>query len=201
MIIGLLKYFLVFDMARLESHIKHNLYSQANETIADFAKYITNDDPLELLVARQNMVCKTLYNYFDNWNFCGIYYQPFDEYFPETNTQTYKNELRIWVHESDKIPCNPISLDGICGDAIRGGSPNIIVPDVSLSENHIVCDKNTKSELVIPFTFDFGGSSSNMPIKMVLDIDSKELNDFNDGIDVEYLNEIMRKFFRTQQEI
>jgi len=187
---------LFFDMARLESHIKHNLYTLANETIAGFANIITADHPLELLQRRQYMVCKTLYNYFDNWNFCGIYYQPFDEYFPETNSQTYKNELRIWVHESDKIPCNPISLDGICGDAIRDRNPNIIVPDVSLSENHIVCDENTKSELVIPFTIKFG-SSSDIPTKMVLDIDSKELNDFNDGIDVDYLNAIMKKFFRT----
>ena len=182
-------------MARLESHIKHNLYTLANETIAGFANIITDDHSLELLQKRQYMVCKTLHHYFDNWNFCGIYYQPFDEYFPETNSQTYKNELRIWVHESDKIPCDPISLDGICGDAIRNRTPNIIVPDVSLSENHIACDENTKSELVIPFTMKFG--SDLYYYRMVLDIDSNELNDFNDGVDVDYLDAIIEKFFRT----
>ena len=182
-------------MPRLESHIKHNLYSLANETISDFANIITDDNGLELLQKRQYMVCDILYSYFDNWNFCGIYYQPWDEYFPETKTQTYKNELRIWVHQSDKIPCDPISLNGICGDAMRDRTPNIIVPDVSLCENHIACDENTKSELVIPFTIDLGNSA----LKMVLDIDSTELNDFNDGIDVNYLDIIMKKFFHSFQ--
>lgn len=72
-----------------------------------------------------------------------------------------------------KIACTEIDLDkGVCGYAFS--SKKIVnVPDVSLFEGHIVCDSDSKSELVIPLIKEgitFG----------VLDIDAPILDRFDE---------------------
>ena len=101
---------------------------------------------------------------FENWNFCGFYI-------------LNDNELEISFYKSDKIPCSPINMDGVCGQSFNSRKI-IIVPNVSKFHGHIECDPNSKSEITIPF------------LNYVLDIDSKELDDF-DEIDKKYLKEII----------
>ena len=113
---------------------------------------------------------KYLYDEFENWIFCGFY-------------RKKENQLEISTYHSDNIPCSPIHMNGVCGQSISN-QDTIIVNDVNSFENHIVCDSNSKSEIAIPF------NKNN--IEYVLDIDSKELNDF-DQIDKKYLKEILKE--------
>ena len=101
---------------------------------------------------------------FENWNFCGFYI-------------LNDNKLEISFYKSDKIPCSPINMGGVCGQSLNSRKI-IIVPNVSKFHGHIECDPNSKSEITIPF------------LNYVLDIDSKELDDF-DEIDKKYLKDII----------
>jgi GAF domain-containing protein len=56
---------------------------------------------------------------------------------------------------------------------------SILVPDVDLFPGHIACSSASKSEVVIPVFV-------NNEVRMILDIDSDQLNDFTNE-DVKYL--------------
>ena len=105
-----------------------------------------------------------LYDMFENWNFCGFYVKKGEQ-------------LEISSYKSDKIPCSPINMDGVCGKSIIS-KDTIIVPNVNEFPGHIECDPNSKSEIAIPFS------------NYVFDIDSKEFDDF-DEIDEKYLKKII----------
>ena len=72
---------------------------------------------------------------------------------------------------------------GVCGTAwIR--KKTIIVPNVDEFPGHIACSSGSKSEIVVP------GISRGSRVRFVLDIDSDQLNDF-DEIDQQYLEQII----------
>lgn len=71
---------------------------------------------------------------------------------------------------------------GVCGTAWKERK-TLVVPDVSLFPGHIVCNSESKSEIVVPLLL-------NGEVIGVLDIDSDRLDDF-DHIDVNYLEKIM----------
>ena len=71
---------------------------------------------------------------------------------------------------------------GVCGTAWTEEKTQI-VPNVDLFPGHIACSSLSRSEIVVPIT-------SNGKIKGVLDIDSDELNTFDDT-DRIYLEEII----------
>ncbi|MCX6247040.1 MAG: GAF domain-containing protein [Bacteroidetes bacterium] len=72
---------------------------------------------------------------------------------------------------------------GVCWTAILQ-QKTIIVPDVHKFPGHIACDSRSQSEIVIPM------KDNNGKITGVLDIDSEELNAF-DEIDAENLEKIV----------
>ena len=109
-------------------------------------------------------ISNVLYDMFENWNFCGFYMKNGDE-------------LEISSYKSDQIPCSPINMDGVCGKSIISRN-TIIVPNVNEFAGHIECDPNSNSDIAIPFS------------NYVFDIDSKELDDF-DEIDEKYLKKII----------
>ena len=81
------------------------------------------------------------------------------------------------------IACTRIPYGkGVCGSSFSN-SETIIVPDVDKFPGHIACSSDSKSEIVIPI-LDSQGSA-----KMVLDIDSDTLNDF-DEVDKSKLEEL-----------
>jgi GAF domain-containing protein len=83
--------------------------------------------------------------------------------------------------------CLYITFDkGVCG-ASATKKETIIVPDVNKFPGHIVCDPNSKSEIVVP-VFD-----KNKNLIAVLDVDSQEYSAFNE-IDKIYLEEIAKIF-------
>lgn len=81
-----------------------------------------------------------------------------------------------------KVACTKIELGkGVCGTAAKN-LETLVVPDVNKFPGHIVCDADSKSEIVIPLLKDknlFG----------VLDIDSSSYDSFGE-IDKNYLEEI-----------
>ena len=115
-------------------------------------------------------ISNILFEAFDDWIFCGFYYQEQDE-------------LIISEYKANKLPCSPIGLDGVCGTSIVKNQ-TLNIKDVHQFEGHIVCDENSKSEFCIPFEIN--------STKYVLDIDSKKMNAFCE-IDEKYLLEIIKE--------
>ena len=83
------------------------------------------------------------------------------------------------------IACTRISFGkGVCGSAWKERK-TIIVPDVDLFPGHIACSSASKSEIVVPV---FNGSE----VAMVLDVDSDQLN-FFDEVDKFFLEQMTAK--------
>ncbi|MGE5398874.1 MAG: GAF domain-containing protein [Ignavibacteriales bacterium] len=81
-----------------------------------------------------------------------------------------------------KVACTRIRIGtGVCGTAAREGR-TVIVPDVNKFPGHIVCDAESKSEIVVPLI-------KNEKLIGVLDLDSTSYNSFNDT-DAKYLEEL-----------
>lgn len=82
------------------------------------------------------------------------------------------------------VACTRIQKSkGVCGSS-WADKRIINVPDVEKFPGHIACSSASKSEIVVPLIKDD-------EVKMVLDIDSAELNHFS-AIDEKYLNELMQ---------
>jgi GAF domain-containing protein len=80
-----------------------------------------------------------------------------------------------------KVACTLIDIGkGVCGTAAESGK-SLIVEDVDKFPGHIACDPESRSEIVIPIM-------KNHNLFGVLDLDSAELNSFNE-IDRKYLEE------------
>ena len=73
---------------------------------------------------------------------------------------------------------------GVCGSAWKQ-CQTIVVPDVEQFPGHIACSSLSRSEIVVPLLSDDG------IVRAVLDIDSKELNTFDDT-DRRYLEAICK---------
>ena len=73
---------------------------------------------------------------------------------------------------------------GVCGSAWKQRQ-TIVVPDVEQFPGHIACSSLSRSEIVVPVF------SANGEVQAVLDIDSKELNTFDDT-DRHYLEAICK---------
>lgn len=73
---------------------------------------------------------------------------------------------------------------GVCGTAWQRAE-TIVVPDVEQFPGHIACSSLSRSEIVVPL---FNASHD---VVAVLDIDSRELNTFDD-IDRDWLEQIVR---------
>ncbi len=82
-----------------------------------------------------------------------------------------------------KVACTSIEPGkGVCGTAAVN-KESIIVADVDKFPGHIVCDADSKSEIVVPIINKDGS------LYGVLDLDSTEYSAFNE-IDKKYLEEI-----------
>lgn len=82
------------------------------------------------------------------------------------------------------VACTRIGFGkGVCGTACERRE-TIIVPDVHKFPGHIACSSMSQSEIVVPMFH-------NDEIYAVLDIDSKELETF-DEVDKEWLEKIAR---------
>ena len=82
------------------------------------------------------------------------------------------------------IACTRIGFGkGVCG-ACWKEKKVMLVPDVEAFPGHIACSSDSKSEIVLP-------AFKNNEVALVLDVDSDQLNDF-DNTDEIYLLQVMR---------
>lgn len=94
-----------------------------------------------------------------------------------------ENELVLAPFQGP-VACTRIKKGrGVCGTS-WAESKTLIVPDVEKFPGHIACSSLSKSEIVVPLM------SSN-EVRGVLDIDSSELNQF-DETDKHYLEQIVQ---------
>ncbi len=81
---------------------------------------------------------------------------------------------------------------GVCGTSWNE-ERTVIVPDVELFPGHIACSSESRSEIVVP-------CRKRGRIAAVLDIDSRELNTF-DEIDRKYLEEVASMLYGNERDI
>lgn len=95
-----------------------------------------------------------------------------------------KDDMLVLAPFQGPIACTRIRYGkGVCGTAWKEAATQI-VPDVDLFPGHIACNSDSKSEIVVPVIRDG-------KVVAVLDIDSEELNSF-DETDAVYLEKICR---------
>ena len=83
------------------------------------------------------------------------------------------------------LACTRIAFGrGVCGTAWKE-QKTMVVPDVELFPGHIACSSASRSEIVVPVFKD-------EEVTAVLDIDSAELNTFNET-DKEYLEQLLHQ--------
>jgi GAF domain-containing protein len=100
-----------------------------------------------------------------------------------------KNEQLVLGPFQGPIACTRINFGkGVCGTAWKE-SKTQLVPDVDAFPGHIACSSASQSEIVVPV---FSGNE----VKMVLDVDSDQLADF-DEMDQKYLEELMEILGKT----
>ena len=120
------------------------------------------------LIANLANICAALKQQF-GWLWVGFYL-------------VKQNELVLGPFQGP-IACTRIAKGrGVCGTA-QQQQQVIIVPDVELFPGHIACSSASKSEIVLPIM-------QNTECVGVLDIDSDELNQF-DEVDAKYLQQII----------
>ena len=129
------------------------------------------DDPL----ARMASICAVLHHKMDHFFWTGFYLLEDGE----LSVGPYQGPVACQMLEEGK---------GVCWAAVERNAA-VIVPDVTQFPGHISCDSRSKSEITLPVR------DKNGTIKAVLDIDAKELEQF-DEVDAEKLTEILNLIFK-----
>lgn len=91
----------------------------------------------------------------------------------------------LLVCRQPKPACSPIGLHGVCGKAWREKKAQVVADVHALGGDHIVCDPNNLSEVVVPVL------EKNGDCLYVLDLDSGELDSFGQE-DVEGLELVLK---------
>jgi GAF domain-containing protein len=122
------------------------------------------------LVARMATIVAVLHHKMDYFFWTGFYLVD-------------KGELVVGPYQGS-LACIRLRKDtGVCWAGINRGE-TVIVPDVHAFPGHIACDSRSNSEIVVPF------KDSDGKIIGVLDVDSKDLNSF-DEVDADWLGRIL----------
>lgn len=120
------------------------------------------------VIANLANICAALKQQFD-WFWIGFYL-------------VKDNELVLGPFQGP-IACTRIAIGrGVCGSAWQQQQV-IVVPDVDQFPGHIACSSASRSEIVLPMM-------KNGECLGVLDIDSSELNQF-DEVDAKYLKQLI----------
>jgi GAF domain-containing protein len=116
----------------------------------------------------------------------AILHHKFDYYFWTGFYRLVDGELAVCCYQGTVACLILAKHTGVCWAAIDQ-KKTMIVPDVHQFPGHIACDSRSKSEIVVPVW-------KNEEIVAVLDVDSKNLNSF-DEIDAEYLERITKLIY------
>jgi L-methionine (R)-S-oxide reductase len=102
-----------------------------------------------------------------------------------------KNNQLVLGPFQGPIACTRIDFGkGVCGTSWKE-KRTILVPDVEQFPGHIACSSASRSEIVVP-------GLANGEVKLILDVDSDKLNDFDneDRVGLEQLMLIVSELFR-----
>ena len=168
----------VIDLAikKFKDDLKECTESNLQENMSDEDVYLNNKfiqikaivEGEPDLIANLANICAALKQQF-GWLWVGFYL-------------VKQNELVLGPFQGP-IACTRIAKGrGVCGTAWQQQQV-IIVPDVELFPGHIACSSASKSEIVLPIM-------QNTECVGVLDIDSDELNQF-DEVDAKYLQQLI----------
>jgi GAF domain-containing protein len=147
-----------------EDVLKEEIYVEVLQNIESLIEGETD------LIAVMSTISCELYHAFDHFSWVG-FYRRVDE-----------KILKVGPYQGTH-GCLTIDLErGVCGKCVREGETQI-ENDVSTISHHIACSNGTKSEMVMPI------KDSEYNIRAVLDIDSTEVNSF-DEVDQKYLKKI-----------
>lgn len=153
----------------MEANKKRQRYQRIYKQIEDLLKKSNN--PL----ARMNTVVAVLHHKFDYFFWTGFY--------------CLTDGKLIVRNYQGPVACMELAKDkGVCWTGINQ-KQSIIVPNVEEFPEHIACDSRSKSEIVIPL------KNQNNEIIGVLDVDSNELNSF-DEVDQEELEKIVDLIYK-----
>ncbi len=136
------------------------LYKQINELLKDKPN----------VLAGMATVAAVLHNKMDYFFWTGFYLLD-------------KGELIVGPYQGSLACIRLKKGSGVCWAGINSAK-TIVVPDVHHFPGHIACDSRSNSEIVVPLKDKKGD------IIGVLDVDSKELNSF-DEVDAEWLEKIV----------
>ncbi len=96
-----------------------------------------------------------------------------------------KNDTLVLGPFQGPVACTRIAKGkGVCGTSWEK-KETIIVDDVDAFPGHIACSAESRSEIVLPLLGDDGN------VKIILDVDSKQLADFDDT-DAHYLTQVIQ---------
>jgi GAF domain-containing protein len=121
------------------------------------------------ITAAMATVSAILYNKMDYFFWCGFY-------------RVDGKRLIVGPYQGPAA-CQILEGKGVCIASVEKRE-TIVVPDVHLFPGHIACDSRSRSEIVVPVRNNAG------EIIAVLDVDSKDLNSF-DETDAVYLEKIV----------
>ena len=111
------------------------------------------------------------------------------DHFFWTGFYLYEDDRLIVGPYQGPVACQELEKPkGVCWAAITRNAA-VLVPDVTQFPGHIACDARSKSEITLPV------KDKNGQIKAVIDIDSSELNQFNQ-IDERFLQNIVNLTYK-----
>ena len=152
----------------MENKRKEGRYARIHKQLEELLRL--TEDPL----ARMASTCAVLHHKFDYYFWTGFYLLD-------------KGELIVGPYQGP-LACIKLKKDtGVCWAGLNTGKA-IVVPDVHQFPGHIACDSRSNSEIVLPLKDDEGHLIG------VLDVDSSELNSF-DEVDAEELEKIISLVF------
>lgn len=149
----------------MEKEKKKHRYNRIIEQLEDLLPKSDN------MIARMATVIALLHNKMDHFFWTGFYMHIDDN-------------LIVGPYQGS-LACMKLKKNmGVCWTGFNE-KKTTVVPDVDEFPGHIACDSRSRSEIVVPF------KDKNGEVIGVLDVDSKDLNAFDD-IDAEKLDKIIR---------
>ena len=138
----------------MDKQKKISRYKRLFDQIEELLKKCDDD------IARMATISAVLYHKMDYYFWCGFY-------------RIVDGELTVGPYQGP-VACQVLAKNkGVCWAGVNENK-TIVVYDVHKFPDHIACDSRSKSEIVIPFR------DKNGTVKGVLDIDSSDLNSFDD---------------------